>query len=187
LGTFRHNWISPFSFRKKLANSIKSEIEEHSKNGSGRIWIKLNNLVDADVCKMLMKAVIAGVSVKIIVRSSCAMYMMAEYPNLEIISIIDQYLEHARVFIFGTGKRKKTYISSADLMERNLDARIEVGTPILDKAIANQIEHILQIQLHDNQSARYIDEAMSNAFKEGNSTEKINAQKEIYSYIRSLK
>ena len=101
---------------------------------------------------------------------------------MEVISIIDRYLEHARVFIFCNGGDEKYYISSADWMYRNFDQRVEVACPIYNKEIQKELKTIINIQLNDNTKARLIDNHQSNVYK-NNSGEKISAQNEIYKYF----
>ena len=99
------------------------------------------------------------------------------------ISIIDEYLEHARIFIFHNGGREKVYISSADWMVRNLDHRVEATCPILDPVIQYELKSILDIQLSDNVKARWLDNELSNEYKRDHGQKKIRAQIEIYNYL----
>jgi len=99
------------------------------------------------------------------------------------ISIIDEYLEHARIFIFHNGGKEKVFISSADWMVRNLDHRVEATCPILDLNIQQELKDILNIQLSDNVKARWLDNELTNKYKRDKSQKKIRAQIEIYSYL----
>jgi polyphosphate kinase len=184
---YKAMFVSPTSMRKSLSKLITNEIARQHKFNDGRIWIKVNNMMDTAICKLLHKAVEAGVDVKLITRSTCALYMEEAYPNLEILSIVGRYLEHARIIIVGKNKQKKVFLTSADSMTRNIDYRIETCVPVLDKVIALQIEELFTIQLNDNVTARCIDKAQQNLYKENNQTEKINAQIETFKYIRSIK
>ncbi len=102
------------------------------------------------------------------------------------ISIVDEYLEHARVFVFHNGGKEKVYISSADWMLRNLDHRVEVTCPVLDHSIQQELKDILDIQLSDNVKARWLDNALSNKYKRDQSKKKIRSQIEIYNYLHQL-
>ena len=109
--------------------------------------------------------------------------------NITCISILDRYLEHYRLFIFCNGGDEKYYISSADMMTRNLDVRTEVACPIYDKNIKQEIKNILDIQLSDNCKARVIDEKMDNHYVK-NKGKKVRSQVDIYNYFykrRNLK
>jgi polyphosphate kinase len=99
------------------------------------------------------------------------------------ISIIDEYLEHARVFIFHNGGKEKVYISSADWMVRNLDHRVEATCPVLDPRIKKELKDILDIQLSDNVKARWLDNELSNHYKRDHAQKKVRAQIEIYNYL----
>ena len=102
---------------------------------------------------------------------------------VKAISIIDEYLEHARVFIFHNGGNEKTYISSADWMVRNLDHRVEATCPILDENIAQELKEILDIQLSDNVKARWLDNELLNKYKRDHLEQKVRSQIEIYNYL----
>jgi polyphosphate kinase len=99
------------------------------------------------------------------------------------ISIIDEYLEHARVMIFYNGGKEKVFISSADWMVRNLDHRIEVTCPIFEKEIQDELKDILRIQLSDNRKARKLDNDLSNQYINPRNTKKIRSQVDIYNYL----
>jgi polyphosphate kinase len=102
---------------------------------------------------------------------------------VKAISIIDEYLEHARIFIFHNGGNEKTYISSADWMVRNLDHRVEATCPILDEGIAAELKEILDIQLSDNVKARWLDNELLNKYKRDHPETRIRSQIEIYNYL----
>jgi polyphosphate kinase len=102
---------------------------------------------------------------------------------IQAISIVDEYLEHARVMIFYNGGKEKVYISSADWMLRNLDHRIEVTCPIFEKNIQTEVKDIVHIQLADNIKARKLDNALSNQYVNPRNTKKVRSQVEIYNYL----
>ena len=103
--------------------------------------------------------------------------------TIQAISIVDEYLEHARVMIFHNEGKEKTFISSADWMVRNIDHRIEAACPIFEKTIQQEIKDILQIQLKDNIKARILDNELSNEYVNPRNTKKIRSQVETYNYL----
>lgn len=183
-GNYKHLIVSPFFMRKKFSKLINKEIENAKQGKEASCIIKLNSLGDPDIIKKIYSAGEAGVKVKLIIRSNCAIVPKTKESanNIEIISIIDKYLEHARIFVFHNGGDEKYYISSADWMYRNFDQRVEVACPIYDKEIQKELRTILNIQLNDNVKARLIDENHSNTYKNGTG-DKIRAQNEIYKYF----
>ncbi|MNV43181.1 Polyphosphate kinase [compost metagenome] len=106
--------------------------------------------------------------------------------NIRVISIVDRYLEHDRIYIFENGGDKQVYLSSADWMTRNIDYRIEVATPLLDPRLKQQILDIIELQLSDTVKARYIDKELSNRYVQRGNRRKVRSQLAIYDYIKSL-
>jgi polyphosphate kinase len=133
----------------------------------------------------LYEAARNGVEIEMVIRGICC--MLTENGKFKIpvhaISIVDEYLEHARVLIFYNGGKEKTYISSADWMVRNLDHRIEAACPIVDKEIQQELKEIIQIQLADNIKARKLDNELSNQYLNPRNTKKIRSQVETYNYL----
>ena len=103
--------------------------------------------------------------------------------RVKAISIVDEYLEHARVMIFHQDGKEKVYISSADWMLRNIDHRVEVGCPVLDKQIQQELKDIINIQLSDNVKARILNNGLDNEYVNGGDLKKIRSQIEIYNYL----
>jgi polyphosphate kinase len=169
-----------------------TEIHEEIKNAKGGkdafIILKLNNLVDPAIIKKLYQASQAGVTVKLIVRSMFsvkpAIKGMSE--NIEAISIVDKFLEHTRVYVFCNDGDEKYFISSADLMQRNLDHRVEATCPIYDKEIQQELKNFLEIQWKDNVKARILDQSLDNKFHDGKPKHEIRAQWKIYEYLKEL-
>lgn len=187
-GVFRHLILSPFSTRRKFSKLIDNEIKNAKRENPSGIILKLNNLVDDKMISKLYDASNAGVPVKIIVRGICSLIPgvknMSE--NIEVITIVDRFLEHARIIVFENNEQPLYYISSADWMTRNLDKRLEVSTPIYDKNIQRVLQKMLEIQFKDNQKARYIDENQSNQYIESNKDEPdFRSQIETYDYFKS--
>lgn len=179
--------VSPFNTRRKLYALIQQEIV-HAKNGKkALIQMKLNNLVDAAIIQKLYQASAAGVKIQLIVRGVCCLIpgLKKESANIEIISIVGRYLEHTRFLIFHNDGKPKYYITSADMMERNLDKRIEVGVPILDPTLRKQIDFIFDTQWRDNQKARLLDKKLKNTMREVKG-EKHQSQLELTAYYREL-
>ncbi len=155
--------FSPGNFREIFSTEIHNCIEAAHQNIPSRIIIKVNNLEDEKIIPSLYEAAEAGVQVDIVVRTICC---MKPKENIRIISIIDGLLEHARIFSFRYSDEEKIYITSADLMTRNLDRRMEFLLPIQDANFRKQLSEILQLHLRDNVKARIIDKKQKNNFVE---------------------
>jgi polyphosphate kinase len=153
------------------------------KNNAGMI-LKMNSLSDEKLIMKLYEAARAGVEVKLIIRGICC--MLTEHPKFKdhvtAISIVDEYLEHARVWVFNNKGNPKVYISSADWMVRNLDHRVEVTCPVWDEEIKRELIAILNIQLQDNVKARWLDNNLSNDYVR-TTRKKIRSQVETYNYL----
>jgi polyphosphate kinase len=186
--TYRHLFVSPFNTRRKFSGLINQEIKNAKKGLPASIDIKLNNLVDNSLINKLCEAGIAGVKVRIIVRGICC--LNAEQKrlkgNIEIISIVGRYLEHARLFIFNNNNDPKYFISSADWMTRNLDKRIEVTAPIYANHIKEELSYIFDSQWSDNVKARIMDSEQRNRYKENSEGEVlINSQQLLYAHYKN--
>jgi polyphosphate kinase len=182
---FNHLLVSPFYMRKKLESLIENEIKIAKQGKKAYIWLKLNNLHDFSINQLLYKASMAGVQIKLIVRSVCSLVpgIKQQSENIQAISILGRFLEHARVFIFGNNGKELCYISSADLMVRNLDQRTEVACPIYSETIKKEIKKHFEMQWRDNTKARKIDNSISLNYVKNRSKVKFNAQLETYKYI----
>lgn len=148
--------VAPETLKSGITERIDGEIAECRAGGQGRILIKMNSLTDREIIDKLAEASRAGVKIDLIVRGICCMLPGVEgmTENIRVISIVGRFLEHSRVYSFGDGDRRTTYISSADLMTRNTDKRVEIAAPVLDRRIENRIDHILGLMLADNVKAR---------------------------------
>ena len=171
--------------RRNLIQLIDREIRTASLKKKAAITIKLNSLSDELLIDKLYEAARAGVEIKMVVRGIFCMLTENKKYKIPIhaVSIVDEYLEHARIFIFHNGGKEKVFISSADWMVRNLDHRVEVTCPIFDKEIQAELKNILQIQLSDNIKARKLDNALSNQYINPRNTKKIRSQVETYNYL----
>ena len=152
-GAYQHLIVSPTSLKQKVLMLMDEEIK---KGASGRVLMKMNSVTDIDFIRKVAEASRAGVKIDLIVRGICCVLpgIPGETENLTVTSIVGRYLEHPRVFVFGSGDEKKVYIGSADMMTRNTEKRVEVACPIYDQAIKKQLVRYLGIMLADNVKAR---------------------------------
>lgn len=155
-GQYKHFLVAPFSLKPRLLDLIDEEI---AKGQDGRIVMKINSISDIDIINKLAEASTAGVKITMVVRGICCILpgVSGMTENIEIRSIVGRFLEHTRIYSFGTGNEQKLFISSADMMTRNLDRRVEVACPIYDSEIKKELNEILKIVLSDNVKARIID------------------------------
>jgi polyphosphate kinase len=170
--------ISPYDIRLRFEELIKNEIKNAQEGKKAYIYGKFNNLTDEKMIKLLDKAGRAGVEIRLIVRSACCMQTLGDGQNIRIISIVDRFLEHARMVIFHNGGDDKAFILSADLMPRNLDFRIEAGINIVDGKIKKTLIDIFNIQWNDNVKARYLD----NTYVKTKDGEPCRSQLKLYEY-----
>jgi len=179
--------LSPISTRKHFIKLIDREIRFAKKGKPASIFLKMNSLVDEAIIKKLYEASKAGVWCRLIIRGICNLKAgvtgMSE--NIEVISIIDRFLEHSRIFIFNNNGKPDYYISSSDFMTRNFDVRVEVSCPIKDEKIKQQLAEFMNIQWQDNVKARWIDQNLSNTRRKTN-TKAVRSQLEIAKRIPSF-
>jgi polyphosphate kinase len=187
--TYKHLVVSPFHMRKKLNKLIQNEIKNAKAGKPAYIFLKMNSLVDQEMIYKLYLASQAGVEIKMVIRGICSLIpginKLSE--NIEIISIIDKYLEHSRIFIFANGGDEKYFISSADWMIRNLDNRVEAAAPIYDKRIQQELKEFMQIQLRDTRKARIIDEDQLNNYRQTRKIMNYRAQEDIFNFLKKMK
>ncbi len=176
--------ISPYYMRRQLHNLIDREIKFAKEKKGAMITLKLNSLSDEELIFKLYEAAKSGVKLKLIIRGICCIYTQSKKftKKIKAISIVDEYLEHARLIIFGLPGREKYFISSADWMVRNIDHRVEVACPIYDKELQQELKDILEIQLRDNVKARILDNDLSNEYVSDDGA-KVRSQIEIYNYL----
>lgn len=179
---FKHLIVSPTESRQRWLKLIDNEIACAKAGKKAYMILKMNSLTDNQMIKKLYDASNAGVKIQLIIRGMCCLIPHVEgfSQNIEACSIIDKYLEHARVFIFGNGGAELLFLSSADWMSRNLDNRIEIGFPIYDQRIKKEIKHIIELQLQDNTKAR----ALNYKKRPISSTKNHRSQVEIYDYLK---
>jgi polyphosphate kinase len=183
---FYHLVLSPFFLRNKIILLIENEIKNAKAGKKAYIYLKLNNLTDSEIIDYLYQASQAGVKVRLIVRGMLSLIPGIKNlsEKIEAIGIVDRMLEHSRFFIFCNGGDEQTYISSADLMTRNLDHRIEVTCPIFDKNIKCEIRKIFDIQWEDNVKARIFDATQSNTFVKPGKNAPFQSQIEVYNWMK---
>lgn len=177
--------ISPYNMRAFFIRMIDREIKYARHGKPAGMILKMNSLSDPEMIAKLYEAAKAGVDVKMVIRGiCCALTENKKWKkDMKAISIVDEYLEHARIFIFTNGGQQRAFIASCDWMLRNLDHRVEAAAPILDPGIRQELIDIMNIQLNGNIKARILDNEQKNAYKRDGSGKKIRAQIEIYRYL----
>ena len=177
--------VSPVSMRRELLKMIQIEIKAAQAGKPASMILKLNSLSDEILIQKIYEAATAGVEIKMIIRGICCAYTENRKFKMPIyaVSIVDEYLEHARVFVFHNNGKEKVIISSSDWMVRNLDHRIEAAVVITAPSIAEELKGILQIQLMDNVKARILDNELNNNYVDSKGR-KIRAQVEIFNFLQ---
>jgi polyphosphate kinase len=175
---------SPIFARKEIIKLIRNEIKNVQKKGKGIITAKMNSLSDEELINELYEAARTGVEINLVIRGIFCMFSQNDKFIIPVkaLSIVDEYLEHARVWIFHNGGKEKVYISSADWMVRNLDHRVEASCPIFDERIKKELKDILSIQMHDNVKARWLDNDLNNEYVKS-AGEPVRSQVETFNYL----
>jgi len=168
-GNFEHLLVAPFYLRERLEALIDGEIERARKGDPAAIVAKMNSLEDRLMITKLYEAGEAGVKISLIVRGICCLVPGVKNVsrNIEVVSIVDRFLEHPRVYIFHNGGDELFYLSSADWMKRNLSHRIEVAFPVYDPGLKKNLRAILDLQLADNVKSRIVNKAQDNRYRKG--------------------
>ena len=148
--------VAPKTLKSGLIGYMDREIEKAKRGEEGYILAKMNSLTDKEIIDKFAEASAAGVKIELVIRGICCLLpgVPEKTENIRVVSIVGRFLEHSRVYSFGRGEDRVTYISSADLMTRNTDKRVEIAAPVLDSRIADRIVGILQTMLADNVKAR---------------------------------
>jgi polyphosphate kinase len=186
IGAYKHLLLSPFKMRKAITQLIKKEMQWAREGHRAYIHFKLNNLVDQDIIKALYEASRAGVEIRLNVRGMFCPITETGNPetrNIHSMAIIDRYLEHTRLYMFGNKGEELCYISSADLMRRNLDRRLEVTCPIIDPELKQELHDFFEIQWNDNVKARILDQGLTNAYRSQPGEVPFSAQSGFYEYL----
>ncbi len=183
---FENLLVGQFNLRDGFLDKIDEQIARAKAGKSARIVLKVNSLEDGQMIARLYKASNAGVKVRIIVRGICCLVThLRDYSeNIKAVSIVDRFLEHARVFIFETDTTPDIYLSSADWMERNLSFRVETAFPIFDETLKRLVLDVIDIQLKDNTKARVVHPTQNN-YKKSNSELAHRSQVETYFYFKN--
>ncbi|BDZ68245.1 polyphosphate kinase 1 [Methanobacterium ferruginis] len=157
-GDYQKLLVAPFGLKQGLIKKINEEIDNAQNGLPAIIIMKMNSLTDRELIDMLQKASCAGVKIKLIVRGICCIVpgLPGKTENIEIISVVGRFLEHSRIYCFGNKDKNSVYLSSADLMTRNTEKRVEIAFPIEDKALKKRIMSMLRVILSDNVKARKI-------------------------------
>ena len=181
--SFKKLIVSPINTEKNIKKLINNEIKNAKIGKPAWIKIKVNNITSYSMIKSLYNASREGVKIQMIIRGVCCLIpeKLNMSDNIEVISIVDKFLEHTRFFIFCNDKSNSVYISSADLMTRNLNNRVEVICPILDAEIKEEILDIFNIYWKDNVKSRFVNHSSMNKYKR-NSRPNFRSQDEVYNY-----
>ena len=181
---YRHLIVSPHYTRNKFYKLIDKEILHSNLGKPAFIKLKMNSLSDTKIIDKLYEASRAGVKIQLIVRGICSLIpgIKGMSENIEAISIVDNYLEHSRVYIFGNNNNPEVFISSADLMTRNLDARVEVTCPIYDEQIKKELIDTFDMGWKGNVKVRFHSEKLDNKYRIRGDNAVFRAQLETYKY-----
>jgi polyphosphate kinase len=185
---FQSLLVGQFNLYPTIIELLQNEITRAKKGLDAYILLKLNSIEDLEIISMLYDASKAGVKIDLIVRGICCVRagIKGLSENIKIYSIIDRFLEHHRIYYFGTGERARIYLASADWMTRNLHRRIETAFPIVEPSVRIIIDALLKIQLDDNLKTRYLEADLQNRYKTTNAHEPIRAQTATYTYLKDI-
>jgi len=178
--------VSPIDARQAIYKLIDNEIKNAKAGKKAYMILKMNSLADEQLIAKLYQANNGGVKITLIVRGMCCLIagMKGYSENIEVLSIVDKYLEHARVHIYCNGGNELIYLTSADFMTRNIDTRVEVGFPIYDEQLKKEVRDIIDLQLEDNTKSREINSHNTNKYHKTKSDLPQRAQVDIYNYLK---
>ena len=181
---FTKLWVTRFNFKNELRRRIDREIELARQGKKGYILVKLNGIQNKPLINLLYKASEAGVKIDMIIRGICCLVPNQKFSrNINLRRIVDSYLEHGRIIVFGNDGDPEVYLTSADWMNRNINRRIETTFPVEDEDIKKELFDILDLQLRDNVSARLINENLENIPIVADGMEPIRAQWDTYKML----
>lgn len=177
----KHLLVAPKCLQKPVLGMIDEEIRYAKEGCPAYIGIKINSLTDKTIIKKLIEASRAGVKIEMVVRGICCLISQVpgETENIRIKSIVGRYLEHSRIYIFGTPDRDRIYIASADFMTRNTLRRVEVAAPIYDEGLKERIRNIVRMMIADNVKGR-VQQADGSYLIDKTADEPFNAQEKLY-------
>lgn len=178
--------VSPYTTRSGFTELVQTEMQFARAGQPASITLKMNSLEDKAMIKLLYRANNAGVKIRLLVRGICSLVpgVKGQSENIYVTSIIDRFLEHGRVYMFGNNGEPLIFIGSADWMKRNLSHRIEVVTPVLDEDLKKTIQDLIELQLQDNVKARIIDGKQTNTYVTTNNS-KTQSQLATYNYFKN--
>lgn len=182
----KHLLISPFTTSSGIKERIEREINFAKEGKNALVRIKINNLTNYDMVKTLYDASQAGVQIRMIVRGICCLVpgMKGISENIEVISVVDRYLEHPRMVIFENGGNRDIFISSSDWMTRNLDNRVEVSCPVYDKDIQQELVDTFELSWNDNVKSRWVNSDSKPVYRTNGNTP-LRSQNATYTYYKS--
>jgi polyphosphate kinase len=185
---FHHLLVSQYNMVPAFEQEIMRQIKQKKKGKDALVRIKINNLEDIYMIDLLYKAAQAGVKVQLLVRSICCIVPGKEglSEGIEVKRIVDRFLEHSRIFIFGTGEETRIYIGSSDWMTRNLHHRIEVCCPVKDDSLKEELTDYFNIQWNDTVKAVVLDDALNQSRLNSLSTpDQYGPQQQVYEYLKN--
>jgi len=184
--SFKQLIVAPQYMRKKLISLIKTETDNARQGKPAYIFCKINHIVDEKIIEKLYQASNAGVVIKLLVRGNCSLItgISKQSENIQAFGIIDRYLEHCRIMIFANGGEERYFMGSADWMQRNLDNRVEVYTPVYDPDLQKQLKTVIEFGLKDNVKARIVDGSGKNIINKLNQETPFRSQEELYKYYK---
>jgi polyphosphate kinase len=185
----KHLILSPIQTRNFFLQKLQHELKLFKQGKPAEVILKLNSLADPKLIQELYALAEEGMPIKLILRSICCLVTeQKKWPQpIQATSIVDEYLEHARVLYFNHGGKNLYYISSSDWMVRNLDYRVEVSAPIYDASIKMELKQILDLQLSENVKARVLDNEQKNHYVESGTKRKLRSQLAIYQFLKKQK
>ncbi len=178
--------ITQINLRKGIMDRINNEIDLSKRGKKGYILLKMNGIQNKNLISKLYEASQAGVKVDLIVRGVCCLVPEQEFSkNIRVVRLVDSYLEHARIWVFGNDNNKEMFLSSADWLNRNINRRIEIAFPMENPELKGEILNILEMQLNDNVKLCQIDKNLNNIRLKDNNPKR-RAQQKIYEYLQHL-
>ena len=176
-----HLLVAPKCLQSKVIEKIEEQIQKQKNGETAYIGLKMNSLTDKRIIDKLIDASKAGVKIDMIVRGICCLIpgVEGETENIHVISVVGRFLEHSRIYIFGSKERRKYYIASADFMTRNTVRRVEVAAPVYSDKLKTKLQEMFDVMLSDNQKARKL-EADGNYHRVSNDLTPVNAQEYFY-------
>lgn len=176
-----HLLVAPKCLQSKVIEKIEEQIQKQKNGETAYIGLKMNSLTDKRIIDKLIDASKAGVKIDMIVRGICCLIpgVEGETENIHVISVVGRFLEHSRIYIFGSKERRKYYIASADFMTRNTVRRVEVAAPVYNNKLKTKLQEMFDVMLSDNQKARKL-EADGNYHRVSNDLTPVNAQEYFY-------